>query len=78
MDVEGYTSQAMFLLGCGLDQVLDGHGSNSDDDGLALSAQARELTLPGLMGEKFQVMGLGRGLTEPLCGFSLQDLRYRL
>jgi hypothetical protein len=30
------------------------------------------------MGEKFQVMGLGRGLTEPLCGFSLQDLRYRL
>ena len=78
MDVEGYTSQAMFLLGCGLDQVLAGHGANSADGGLALGAQARELTLPGLMGEKFQVMGLGRGLTEPLCGFSLQDLRYRL
>ena len=78
LEVEGYVSQAMFLLGCGLDQVLTQQSLDSEDGGLALSAQARELTLPGLMGEKFQVMGLGRGLSEPLCGFSLQDLRYRL
>jgi SAM-dependent MidA family methyltransferase len=78
LEVEGYTSQTMFLLGCGLDQILDGHASNSADGGLALSAQARQLTLPGMMGEKFQVMGLGRGLDRPLRGFSLQDLRYRL
>ena len=78
LDVEGYTSQAMFLLGCGLDRILTGHSSNSADGGMALSAQARQLTLPGMMGEKFQVMGLGRGLEEPLCGFSLQDLRHRL
>ena len=78
LDVEGYTSQAMFLLGCGLDRILTGHSSNGADGGLALSAQARQLTLPGMMGEKFQVMGLGRGLEEPLCGFSLQDLRHRL
>jgi len=78
LEVEGYTSQTMFLLGCGLDQILDGHSSDSADGGLALSAQARQLTLPGMMGEKFQVMGLGRGLDQPLRGFSLQDLRYRL
>lgn len=78
LDVEGYASQAMFLLGCGLDQILARHSAPSEDDGLALSAQARELTLPGRMGEKFQVMGLGRGLVSPLQGFSLQDLRYRL
>jgi hypothetical protein len=51
------------------------------DGGLALSAEARQLTLPGMMGERFQAMGLGRGLDPddmPLCGFSLQDLRYRL
>jgi len=78
LEVEGYTSQTMFLLGCGLDQILDGHGSDRADGGLALSAQARQLTLPGMMGEKFQVMGLGRGLDQPLRGFSLQDLRYRL
>jgi SAM-dependent MidA family methyltransferase len=78
LEVEGYTSQTMFLLGCGLDRILAGHSSNSADGGLALSAQARQLTLPGMMGEKFQVMGLGRGLDQPLTGFSLQDLRYRL
>jgi SAM-dependent MidA family methyltransferase len=78
LEVEGYTSQTMFLLGCGLDRILAGHSSNSADGGLALSAQARQLTLPGMMGEKFQVMGLGRGLDQPLAGFSLQDLRYRL
>jgi SAM-dependent MidA family methyltransferase len=78
LDVEGYTSQTMFLLGCGLDRILAGHSSNSADGGLALSAQARQLTLPGMMGEKFQVMGLGRGLDQPLRGFSLQDLRHRL
>jgi len=78
LEVEGYTSQTMFLLGCGLDRILTGHSSNSADGGLALSAQARQLTLPGMMGEKFQVMGLGRGLDQPLAGFSLQDLRYRL
>jgi len=78
LDVEGYTSQTMFLLGCGLDQLLAGHSSDSADGGLALSAQARQLTLPGMMGEKFQVMGLGRGLDQPLRGFSLQDLRHRL
>jgi SAM-dependent MidA family methyltransferase len=78
LDVEGYTSQTLFLLGCGLDQILAGHSVNCEDDGLALSAQTRQLTLPGMMGEKFQVMGLGRGLDQPLRGFSLQDLRHRL
>lgn len=78
LDVEGYASQAMFLLGCGLDQLLMDHNSNSADGGAAISAEARQLTLPGMMGEKFQVMGLGRALDSPLCGFSLQDLRHRL
>ncbi|MBT8046907.1 MAG: SAM-dependent methyltransferase [Xanthomonadales bacterium] len=78
LEVQGYTSQAMFLLGCGLDELLADEVAAGADDGLALSAQARELTLPGLMGEKFQVMGLGRGLDSELRGFALQDLRYRL
>ena len=81
LEVLGYTSQAMFLLGCGLDQVLAEEMAGRADGGLSLSAEARQLTLPGMMGERFQVMGLGRGLDPedaPLCGFSLQDLRYRL
>jgi SAM-dependent MidA family methyltransferase len=89
LEVLGYASQAMFLLGCGLDQVMAAETANHSGNGLALSAEARQLTLPGMMGERFQVMALGRGLQQagegdpdgdapPLCGFSLQDLRYRL
>jgi SAM-dependent MidA family methyltransferase len=81
LEVLGYTSQAMFLLGCGLDQAIAGGLAGRPDGGLSLSAEARQLTLPGMMGERFQVMGLGRGLDAedaPLCGFSQQDLRYRL
>jgi SAM-dependent MidA family methyltransferase len=81
LEVLGYSSQAMFLLGCGLDQAIAGGLAGRPDGGLSLSAETRQLTLPGMMGERFQVMGLGRGLDPedaPLCGFSLQDLRYRL
>jgi SAM-dependent MidA family methyltransferase len=78
LDVEGYTSQSLFLLGCGLAEIVAEHNLADGDGGLAIGSQARQLTLPGMMGEKFQVMGLGRGLDQPLRGFSLQDLRYRL
>ncbi len=78
LQVEGYTSQVMFLLGCGLEQVLAGQFALSEDAGMSLSAQARQLTMPGMMGERFQVMGLGRRLDFPLNGFKLLDLCHRL
>ena len=78
MQVAGYTSQVMFLLGCGLDRVLSAQTKLSEDGGMALNAQARQLTLPGMMGERFQVMGLGRDLDFEPQGFSLLDLRHRL
>lgn len=78
LDVEGYSSQSMFLLSCGLEQVLQEQLEECEDGGLSLGAEARQLTMPGMMGEKFQVMGLGRGLDFEPRGFSLLDLRYRL
>jgi SAM-dependent MidA family methyltransferase len=81
LELAGYASQAMFLLGCGLDEVLAGRLADCEDGGLALNAEARQLTLPGMMGERFQVMGLARDLPPqalPLAGFSLQDLSFRL
>jgi SAM-dependent MidA family methyltransferase len=79
LDVLGYSSQAMFLLGCGLGRALSERSANSSDESLALAAEARQLTLPAMMGERFQVMGLGRNLAElQPAGFTLQDLRYRL
>jgi SAM-dependent MidA family methyltransferase len=78
LDVDGYTSQAMFLAGSGLEDVLREKMAAAADGGAALAAEARQLTLPGMMGERFQVMGLGRGLEREPAGFSLLDLRYRL
>ncbi len=82
LEVSGYTTQAMFLLACGLDKVLAGTESLPERERLQINNQVRSLTLPGEMGERFQVMALSRGLDQDLSsdlqGFSLTDLRYRL
>jgi SAM-dependent MidA family methyltransferase len=82
LEVCGYTTQAMFLLGCGLDEVLVSSSELPEKDRLTLNSQIRRLTLPGEMGERFQVMALGRGLDETLGedlrGFSLADYCHRL
>lgn len=82
LEVCGYTSQAMFLLGCGLGDLLAESGRLSERERLRVNNQVRLLTLPGEMGERFQVMALSRGLdedlTENLLGFAVTDLRHRL
>lgn len=71
----GYTSQAHFLIGCGLETVLPELERLPDRQRLELSREIRMLTLPGIMGEKFQVMALTRDLKQSLRGFSGPDLR---
>lgn len=82
LDVSGYTNQAMFLMGCGLEQVIMNFAKLSPVEQIRKNNELRKLTLPGEMGERFQVMALSRGLaehfTESLCGFALADWRYRL
>lgn len=82
LEVSGYTTQAMFLLACGLDKILAEFELLSERERLAMNNQVRRLTLPEEMGERFQVMALSRELDENLCddltGFSLSDLLYRL
>jgi SAM-dependent MidA family methyltransferase len=81
-DVCGYTTQAMFLLATGLEGILREAQSLGEADRLVLNNQIRRLTLPGEMGERFQLMALGRGLEDGLCGnlqgFADADMRYRL
>ncbi len=78
LEVLGYTSQAAFLLASGLDELMA--QSNPDDARahLALTAEAKKLTLPSEMGELFKVLALGRGVDLPLRGFTLDDRRGRL
>jgi len=78
LEVAGYTSQAMFLLGCGIDEIVSERIAKSDDSGVRVATEARQLTLPAVMGERFQVMALTRGLNLDLRGFSVRDLSHRL
>lgn len=78
LDLLGYTSQAMFLLGCGLDEIAAPSESQNDRSRLALTAAIKKLTLPHEMGELFKVLALGRGFDTPLRGFALQDRGNRL
>ncbi len=79
MDVLGYTAQAHYLMGAGITQVLEARMRAADEAAsLRLSQQAKTLMLPGEMGERFQVLGLGRGCEEALAGFSMYNRLERL
>lgn len=78
----GYTTQAMFLMACGLNEILNEVTTLPETRRITINNEVRRLTLPGEMGERFQVMALARGLDEQFCedlrGFSLGDLCHRL
>ena len=78
LEVAGYTSQAHFLLGCGLGALLAGADPSDTRRYLTLTQQVKKLTLPQEMGELFKVLALRRGLEGPLMGFSIQDRRSAL
>ncbi len=78
LELLGYTSQAAFLLGCGLDKFVQAAAPDIRAQ-LERAQTVKKLTLPHEMGEIFKVIAFGRGLPGPaLCGFSLQDRRARL
>jgi len=74
----GYTTQAFFLMGCGLQQLLSESDPEDVQRHLLLMQGVKRLTLPSEMGERFKVLGLSRGLETQPIGFSLQDMRGRL
>ncbi|MGB5475152.1 MAG: SAM-dependent methyltransferase [Gammaproteobacteria bacterium] len=79
LEVCGYTTQAHFLLDCGIDRLLQEAMSQLDDVAyLRLAQQAKTLILPGEMGERFQCIGLTRDLAIEVPGFRGQDFRHRL
>jgi len=77
-DVLGYTSQAFFLMGSGLEAVFAGLQGDDITQQLAAAQQVKTLTLPAEMGERFQVIALGKDIEPPLIGFALNDYRARL
>ncbi len=76
--VNGFVSQAHFLMSGGLEQDL-AHMVDLDIKAqLELSRQVKMLTMPGEMGENFKCIGLSRGeLTTP-AGFAFADRTHTL
>jgi SAM-dependent MidA family methyltransferase len=78
LEVLGYSTQAWFLLDCGLQELLGAAGPTDSAAYLRLAQEAKTLMLPGGMGERFKCIGLGRGIEEAVTGFRGRDLRFRL
>ncbi len=75
LDVLGFVTQAAFLIGAGMESLLTTEMQLADPRRQAqLAGEARRLMLPGEMGEIFKVIALGKGYTQPLAGFSTQQL----
>lgn len=78
LEVLGYTSQANFLLSCGIVDMAA--QLNQDEVGQYQTAQQlKRLLLPSEMGELFKVMALGKNCDNyPLLGFTLNDSSEKL
>lgn len=77
LNIVGYTTQAHFLMGCGLMEISQ--QSNADVKTAYRTAQEiKRLVLPSEMGELFKVMALSKNTHFPLRGFTLQDMREKL
>lgn len=74
----GFTTQAHFLIGAGLEQVLASEAPQGGALELRRASEVRTLTLPGEMGERFKFMALVRDFDSPLSGFSFRDMREKL
>jgi SAM-dependent MidA family methyltransferase len=74
----GFTTQSFFLAGLKVDQEMQTLAGGDANQFARLANQARQLMLPGEMGERFKAMAWLRGLDLPLSGFALQDLRHTL
>ena len=77
-EIAGFTTQAHFLAGLGIDEEMRILAAGRDDEFARLANQAKTLLLPGEMGERFKVMAWTRGLEGSLSGFSLKDMRRSL
>lgn len=78
-ELEGFTPQAHFLFATGLEAIAEeAMADAAEPERLRIARQVKTLTLPGEMGERFNVIGFSRGLDEPLSGFALNDLSHRL
>ena len=78
MRVAGFTTQARFLVNCGLLELLAQSGDPASAAYLREANAVQKLLSPAEMGELFKVLALTRGIDAPLLGFRAGDQTHRL
>jgi len=73
LHVAGYCTQAAFLLASGIEIELA--AITAQPQRARRAAEARQLLLPGELGETFKAMALTRAADQSPSGFTVQDLR---
>src|SRR5438105_9071073 len=76
--VLGYTTQPQFLVNCGITEMLAGVNAENALHYAPIAAQAQKLLSPAEMGELFKVLAVGRGVKQPLMGFSRGERSHSL
>jgi SAM-dependent MidA family methyltransferase len=77
-ELAGFTTQAHFLAATGIDQEMQRLGKGDNARLARLASEARQLMLPGEMGERFKVMAWLRGMDQELRGMTFVDLQHSL
>lgn len=78
LELAGYSTQAQFLVNCGITEVMSRTPAEDTARYLPLANQANRLLSPAEMGELFKVIALARGFPAPLAGFREGDRRTSL
>jgi SAM-dependent MidA family methyltransferase len=68
-EVYGFTTQAYFLISCGLAVLVSGGDPGMTLSRLKATSAVHRLISPAEMGELFKVLAIGRGFDAPLQGF---------
>ena len=73
LELLGYTTQGIFLMNCGLAEILARTPADEMDNYLPQVQAVQTLVSPAEMGDLFKVMALGKGIDETLTGFISGD-----
>ena len=68
-EVYGYTTQAYFLISCGLAVLVSAGDPTATLSKLKATSAVHRLISPSEMGELFKVLGFGKGFDQPILGF---------
>ena len=78
LNCAGYTTQAQFLMNCGILQLLEEVSPEDQARYLPMVAAVQKLLSPAEMGELFNVLALSKGIGDGLLGFMSGDKRHQL